>query len=419
MAGEDGSSAMVGSGWSKPETTKSSLDISKSNVVESSIPSKDGVKNRKDVDPPVQIAKPVVQATKPTPAKPKTVMTFKPRQTIAATAVKPAVSSENTAPKQTTVTATHTETHSAKRVSAPVKNYSFEVQDPYDPMKPNDYLEWCQERIEAKKQEQLEKDNLAEIHARQLEQKRVEKERADALAAGDMSRVKASMGRGRGRGSVSNLPAWMTEGNSASGLGNISSEPQVEVDTSVDVAKNYMNRMGYEEGSGLGRAGQGISKPISVTQVSGGQGRVTMDPSDLSRQNEEDNSRNITGTQRKAGMFMNPSCIVLVKNMVGPGELLDPNSRDLLGKEIYDECASKYGPVRSCVVDDISQTHRSLHPPEEECVRCFVYFEKQEFAVKALRDLNNRFFGGRRISSTFFSEERFNASDLAPSPGEW
>lgn len=57
--------------------------------------------------------------------------------------------------------------------------------------------------------------------------------------------------------------------------------------------------------------------------------------------------------------------------------------------------------------------------PDEERVRLFVVFEKQESAVKAFRDLNGRFFGGRQITASFFDEDKYNAKDLGPSMGEW
>ena len=55
---------------------------------------------------------------------------------------------------------------------------------------------------------------------------------------------------------------------------------------------------------------------------------------------------------------------------------------------------------------------------DDEAVRIFVKFVGQEAAVKAKRDLNGRFFGGRAVTAKFFDEGRFDRLDLAPSPSE-
>lgn len=39
-------------------------------------------------------------------------------------------------------------------------------------------------------------------------------------------------------------------------------------------------------------------------------------------------------------------------------------------------------------------------------------------AVQSIIDLGGRFFGGRTVSATFFNEDRFDKSDLAPKAGE-
>jgi splicing factor 45 len=57
--------------------------------------------------------------------------------------------------------------------------------------------------------------------------------------------------------------------------------------------------------------------------------------------------------------------------------------------------------------------------PANEAVRIFVQFEKADFAMKALIDLDGRFFGGRVVKATFFSEDKFVAHQLAPVAGEF
>lgn len=92
--------------------------------------------------------------------------------------------------------------------------------------------------------------------------------------------------------------------------------------------------------------------------------------------------------------------------MVGPGEV-----DNTLEAETKEEC-SKYGRVRACVVVEF----RNL--PENEAVRTFVEFEEQESAIRAYKDMNRRFFGGRQIAAAFFDEDRFHRRDLAPRPDD-
>lgn len=90
---------------------------------------------------------------------------------------------------------------------------TYDCLDPYDPSKPNDYLKYCEERFEKKRQKQVEEDNRKAIVEAERMRDAVEKERAKAMEEGDLARVQASLigsGRGRGRG-MTNLPAWLTD----------------------------------------------------------------------------------------------------------------------------------------------------------------------------------------------------------------
>ena len=51
--------------------------------------------------------------------------------------------------------------------------------------------------------------------------------------------------------------------------------------------------------------------------------------------------------------------------------------------------------------------------PEEEAVRIFIEFERMEAAIKALVDLNGRFFGGRTVMASFYDDVRFKEFQLA------
>ena len=126
------------------------------------------------------------------------------------------------------------------------------------------------------------------------------------------------------------------------------------------------------------------------------------------------------GSKRKVlggggGGISKPSKVLLLKNMVGPQDV-DSG----LAEETKSECM-RFGPVVNCIIYEVHAQKIPLSKPcpDEESVRTFVAFEKQESAVKAFRDLNGRFFGGRKISAKFFDEVKFQHRDLAPDIDEW
>lgn len=142
-------------------------------------------------------------------------MAFKPRQTAVSAPKLAAV--KHVAHTLTNNTSVPCVTH----VSAPIKASaiekvqpelgSFEVDDPYDPAQPNDYLMWCDERQELKRLKLVEANNERILQERYRDRVRLEQERAHAIQTGDVQRLEATLGgRGSGRG-LSNLPSWMTE----------------------------------------------------------------------------------------------------------------------------------------------------------------------------------------------------------------
>ena len=346
---------------------------------------------------------------------------------------------------------------------------TYECADPYDPSKPNDYIQWCEERLDRRRMRRLEDENRRTLQAQEEQRIAKEKERAEALERGDLAKLQAtlpSMGRGRGRG-VSNLPAWMTAGDGGGLGGGLRSEVseeeaplnmrppgQFDDDTSPhverspdggrrsdlsmreeqrnegnrsrsdggDVGARILGNMGFTggEGRGLGRDGQGIVNPIQVRSA-GGQGVMEVADDDKRRflqgSGESDHGRRGEGgdggAKRRRGLFAAPSCVVLLKNMVGAGEV-----DDCLAAETKEECR-KYGEVKECVIREVPDFLFASAVPEEERVRTFVCFERQDSAVRAFRDLNGRFFGGRQIVATFYDEEKFARCDLEPSQGEW
>ena len=126
---------------------------------------------------------------------------------------------------------------------------------------------WCEERSERKKKQKLEQENQRYLEELEGERQERVKERLEALQSGNMELVQA-MGRGRGRG-VSILPAWMTEQ----------------------------------------QKGTGISDP--------GFGKVTeKDQLNASVAGQFNDQKQATNTSRGNRRFVDPSCIILIENMV-------------------------------------------------------------------------------------------------------
>lgn len=50
--------------------------------------------------------------------------------------------------------------------------------------------------------------------------------------------------------------------------------------------------------------------------------------------------------------------------------------------------------------------------PPDEAVRIFVEFKTLPSAIKALTDLNGRFFGGRSVKATFYDLDKFQRLQL-------
>eukprot|EP00472_Partenskyella_glossopodia_P008643 CAMPEP_0197517478 /NCGR_PEP_ID=MMETSP1318-20131121/2491_1 /TAXON_ID=552666 /ORGANISM="Partenskyella glossopodia, Strain RCC365" /LENGTH=359 /DNA_ID=CAMNT_0043067057 /DNA_START=47 /DNA_END=1126 /DNA_ORIENTATION=+ len=106
----------------------------------------------------------------------------------------------------------------------------------------------------------------------------------------------------------------------------------------------------------------------------------------------------------KANMDEKPSRVILLTNMVGPGEVDDE-----LAGETAEEC-QKYGPVLKCSITEVNR----VGIKEEEAVRIFVVFGTVVAATNALKDLNGRFFGGRTVKARYFPVEKYNRNELDP-----
>ena len=124
------------------------------------------------------------------------------------------------------------------------------------------------------------------------------------------------VGRGRGRGNISNLPSWMTQGA-------VLSKPAVAAEPGLPPS-----------------AGSFFSPPTQVILTS----PTPADRFEVPTQAPVATAATLSGVKRKQGLFSKPSCVLLLKNMVSAEEV-----DDALADETSAECL-KYGPVASCLV---------------------------------------------------------------------
>lgn len=173
------------------------------------------------------------------------------------------------------------------------------------------------------------------------------------------------------------------------------------------VAAKIMAKYGFKEGQGLGKKEQGMSVALQVEKTSKRGGRIVsekeqlMPPPPPINTSPPDNSQAVTDGPSITEIMKSPSKVVLLRNMVGPGEVDDD-----LEPEVKDECNTKYGDVIRVVI------HEVLNAVPEEAVRIFVEFKRIESAIKAVVDLNGRFFGGRQVKAGFYSVEKLNEYQL-------
>ncbi|KAF5277810.1 hypothetical protein FQR65_LT03791, partial [Abscondita terminalis] len=159
------------------------------------------------------------------------------------------------------------------------------------------------------------------------------------------------------------------------------------------VAAKIMAKYGFKEGQGLGKQEQGMSMALQVEKTSKRGGRIIHEKEIIippAPNNEVKSEQTITEIMKTPGK------VVLLRNMVGPGEVDDE-----LEPEVKDECNTKYGEVATVTIHEVP----NVEP--EDSVRIFVEFRRIESAIKAVVDLNGRFFGGRQVKATFYDADKF------------
>ncbi|TVU12507.1 hypothetical protein EJB05_46158 [Eragrostis curvula] len=285
------------------------------------------------------------------------------------------------------------------------------VLEEYDPARPNDYEDYRKEKLRRAKEAELSKElerRRREEQEREREREQREKEarereerdyqsRASSLNISGEEAWKRRAAMSGGGAAAQRTPSSPPNGDGFAIGSSTSAGLGVGAGGQMTAAQRMMAKMGWKEGQGLGKQEQGITAPL-VAKKTDRRGGVIIDESN-SRPEKKPKSVNFDGQ---------PTRVLLLRNMVGPGEVDDE-----LEDEVASECA-KYGTVSRVLIFEITQPNF----PADEAVRIFIQFERAEEATKAMIDLQGRFFGGRVVQATFFDEEKFGRNELAPMPGE-
>ncbi|XP_011190993.1 splicing factor 45 [Zeugodacus cucurbitae] len=192
------------------------------------------------------------------------------------------------------------------------------------------------------------------------------------------------------------------------------------------VAAKIMAKYGFKDGQGLGKQEQGMSMALQVEKTSKRGGRIIHEKDVFLPPPPAPNSPpasmappaipapitpSLTLAQAVAEVpasepsiteiMKEPSKVVLLRNMVGPGDVDED-----LEPEVKDECNTKYGEVANVII------HEAFGTTPEEAVKIFVEFKRIESAIKAVVDLNGRFFGGRQVRAGFYNFDKFKSFQL-------
>uniref|UniRef100_A0A4X2LFP9 Splicing factor 45 n=1 Tax=Vombatus ursinus TaxID=29139 RepID=A0A4X2LFP9_VOMUR len=128
------------------------------------------------------------------------------------------------------------------------------------------------------------------------------------------------------------------------------------------VAHKIMQKYGFREGQGLGKHEQGLSTALSVEKTSKRGGKIIVGDATEKDASKKSDSNPLTE------ILKCPTKVVLLRI---PGA------------------------------------------PDDEAVRIFLEFERVESAIKAVVDLNGRYFGGRVVKACFYNLDKFRVLDLA------
>lgn len=307
-------------------------------------------------------------------------------------------------------------------------NLSLGISDEYDPLLPNDYEELARLKRERRR---AEESALASAHYRSESVsmndpsgmcKRPDFSDEEDEDVDDFSINRRNLPTTVSKGAAIAPPSSLLEDTNATSalIENTQVSESGEVNSASSkfginaVAAKMMARMGYREGQGLGRESQGMSTALMVEKTSRRGGKIIHER-DQQRQHQQlhqtssnnnlNNLMNMEDTFNNLPLPEHRSCVILLRNMCGPGEVDDD-----LEPETAEECA-KYGKVIMCMIYELPEA-----PSEDEMVRIFVEFDSEDAATKAVLDLNGRFFAGRVVKAGFYDADKFRNLELADQP---
>lgn len=303
----------------------------------------------------------------------------------------------------------------SKTLTAPlnVRDFDWNVANEYDPMWPNDYEKVAKEmqakrlqlngsdrneRADRKRKSRFGEDEevipektMVPMQPEEEEAMEISKRAAGAAIAPPPSLTTETPSPPPAV-SVTAAPAAPPAGFSLGGYGASS------------VAAKIMAKYGFKEGQGLGKKEQGMSVALQVEKTSKRGGRIIHEkdgnvmppphfamlapPGPDSPSAASNSPQSMKQEPSITEIMKSPSKVVLLRNMVGPGDVDEE-----LEPEVKDECNTKYGDVMKVLIFELPNA------PSDEAVRIFVEFKRIESAIKAVVDLNGRFFGGRQVKA--------------------
>ncbi|XP_011701761.1 PREDICTED: splicing factor 45 isoform X1 [Wasmannia auropunctata] len=296
--------------------------------------------------------------------------------------------------------------------------FDWNVVNEYDPIWPNEYEKVVKELRDIRDREH---DQETEMRKRRRDNTRFEDTQQSGGASGNSTMIpperdeeRTPTSRGIVGGAAIAPPPSLQEPT------ELPPPPPRQPPTNLgystsSVAAKIMAKYGFKEGQGLGKKEQGMSVALQVEKTSKRGGRIvgereqlmppppplTASPPQMQMQQQLLQSQQLQEEPSITEIMKCPSKVVLLRNMVGPGEVDDD-----LEPEVKDECNTKYGDVARVII------HEVMEAPPEEAVRIFVEFKRIESAIKAVVDLNGRFFGGRQVKAGFYSSEKLDNLQL-------